>query len=167
MEGLQRIEQDIYAIRDRLYTNKIIAKLLYYSDSNALKGAYVDRSQIDNHIFVSPVFDTTKEPFNKHTFISITVANTEWDDEDSTHLAAYRINVFSKIELWELDDERVRPLTIASEIIKILDQIKLKSSHKLFYISADLTVLNNGDMAGYTLLFGIQDGGGDSDAVLY
>ena len=75
--------------------------------------------------------------------------------------------MFSKLELWELDDERVRPLTIASEIIKILDQIKLKSSHKLFYISADLTVLNNGDMAGYTLLFGIQDGGGDSDAVLY
>lgn len=77
MEGLQRIEQDIYEIRDRIYTNETIAKLLYYSDSNALEGADVDLSQIDNHIFVSPVFDTTKEPFNKHTFISVTVANTE------------------------------------------------------------------------------------------
>ena len=77
MEGLQRIEQDVYAIRDRLYANKTIAKLLYYSDSSALKSADIDRSHISNHIFVSPVFDTTKEPFNKHTFISITVANTE------------------------------------------------------------------------------------------
>lgn len=81
-------------------------------------------------------------------------------------MGAFRINVFSEMDLWELDEDRVRPLAILSKMIEILDQKKLKSSHKLFYISSDLTTLDK-NIAGYTALFGIVDGGGDSDEELY
>ena len=166
MKGLERIEKDIYSIRDYLAKDDEISKLLFYPTRNALQRDNVSASLINEYIFLSPVFDTTREPFDKNTFISITLANTEWNDEDGTHMGAFRINVFSEIDLWELDEDRVRPLAILSKMIEILDQKKLKSSHKLFYISSDLTTLDK-NIAGYTALFGIVDGGGDSDEELY
>lgn len=165
LDGLERIEQDLFQIRHKIIANEKIRKLVYYSGKNALSQANVEVNLTKEHIFVTPVFDTTKEPFNKMTFISIILPNTEWDDEMSSHLATIRINVFSKIENWELDNDSIRTLQITSEIIRDLSDIKLKSSHKLFYLSSDLTTLND-LYAGYTILFGIQDGGGE-DAELY
>lgn len=166
LEGFERLEKDLFMIRDIIFSNKNIQKMIYYSDSDPLSKADPDSNKVSEHIFLSPVFDTTREPFNKHTFISITMNNTELSEEDVTHYAGVRINVFSKLELWNLDNERIRPLAIGTELIKILHDIKLSSSHKLFYLMADLVTVDE-TTAGYTFLFGLMDAGGDVDGELY
>lgn len=163
--GLWRIEEDLFNVRLYLIRNEEIQKLIYYTGSDALSKDTPPFDSVYKHIFVTPVFDTTKEPFNKTTFISIIVPETEWDDEDQAHLATIRINVFSKIENWTLDDNKIRVFQIISRIIEMFDGKKLESSHKLFYLSSDLTTLNE-TYAGYTVLFGVRDGGGE-DVELY
>ena len=77
MKSLERIEKDLYSVRDYLGKDDEIKKLLYYPTRNALQQENVSANLINEYIFLSPVFDTTREPFDKNTFISITLANTE------------------------------------------------------------------------------------------
>lgn len=159
MNWLDIAQKDIFEIKARLSANSEIRKLLYYNGSNALSGAEVLIGTISPYIYVSPVINTNVEPYNKNNFISIVLEQSEYDDEDSIQKGLLRINAISRTENWELDNNKVRPLAITSEIVDILNNIKLSSSHKITYISIEFIVINE-NLQGYTILLDLIDGGG-------
>lgn len=159
IDGFERIEKDLYNVRAMLLSSSEIRKLLVYTSPNALESIEPSVSQASPFIFLSPVFKTNQEPYNKTTFISITISESSYNKEEAKHDVDLRINIFSKTENWELDNGRIRVLAIASEVIKKLHAKKLKSSQKLEYISTAYMNIDE-NYQGYSLLFTTIDGGG-------
>jgi hypothetical protein len=70
-----------------------------------------------------------------------------------------KINVFTRTELWKLNDTKIRPLEIANLIVKRLNNQKLSTSHKLYFSQTDVVVLNE-NVSGYSIVFHLEEGSG-------
>lgn len=93
---LENVQDTIFQIRQIIKIDENIRKLLYYGTSDALSKDTVDIATINDYIFLSPVMDTTKDPFNKHCFITITLTNINETDEEPLLLGEIRVNVIAQ-----------------------------------------------------------------------
>jgi hypothetical protein len=159
VETFDLIQDSLYYIRQLILSNDKIRKLLVNDSKKALTESSIDISNAISYIFLSPVFNVNKEPYNKNTFLTITLTDTTLDDSNNNHNSKIRINCLTRTELWEMENNRIRPLHLSSLIIKTLHGQKVGVSHKLYYDGTELTVLNE-NIHGYAIEFIMIDGGG-------
>lgn len=159
MNKLDNIEKSIYEIKAMIQADGDIRKLIYHDVDNALSGADVLQSAVEDYIVVSPVFDMTQEPFNKNTIISVALVRGMKQEDEQIIGTTVRINILTQSTLWKLVDNKIRPTSIASRIIDSIDGKKTSSSHKLSFNKIELIVLNE-NISGYSLLFFLTEGGG-------
>lgn len=160
---LDNLQTAIYEIKHQIKINSDIRKLLYYDTRDALLRSEVSILDIDPYIFLSPVFEiNSTPPYDKTTFISIHLAKGETDDEENLLNSVLRINILTRNDLWEINNQKIRPLEIANLIIKELDNRKVAISNKLFFVSVESSILDK-NTTGYILLFGLVEGGGLED----
>jgi len=142
MSKLDLVEQVIYQIKTQVQNNSKIRKLLLYDTVDALEiAAEVPFVKANDYIVVSPIFDMTKEPFNKNTIISIAITKALKAKEEKIFNGMIKINVLTHSELWPLDNNKIRPLEISSILIDLLDEAKMASSHKLVFNALELAIL--------------------------
>lgn len=159
MSKLDNIQKTIYEIRAMIQADGDIRKLLYHDMENALEGSDVTQAQVDDYIVVSPIFDMTKEPFNKNTIVSVALVRGTKDDEEQVISGSVKINILTHSDLWKLKDNKIRPTEIANKIIDAIDGKKTSSSHKLSFNLIDLIVLDE-NINGYGLVFFLTEGSG-------
>ena len=162
MNLLDNIQNVVYQAAQLIKTDSNVRNLLYYTSADALSKTAVDIANIESYIFLAPVFDTTKEPFNKSCFITITITKLRTDDENKLLDGVLRINVLAENTIWAINNSKIRVIEIGNLVINKLNGTKLKTSHKLFFRGMELVVLDK-NISGYALLFDITEGGGLQD----
>ena len=162
MRYFDLIQQSLFEIKAKLRANQEIGKLVFYDTKNALSETAPSAAQIDPKIRVTAIFDITEEPYDHNTFITIVATKIQSDEENKNFNAIVRINVISKAQLWELDNNKIRPLEIANIVATELDNYKATASHKIYFHSAELIVLD-GNTNGYGLIFHLLEGSGLDD----
>lgn len=156
---LKNIQKAIFEIRSLIQSIPEVRKLVYYDTKNALGEKVPSIADTQEHFTVSAVFDITEPPFDKNTIVSIAYKKGNYDDEKVMMTGMININVLTKSQLWEINENKIRPLEIVNYIVDKLSNIKLSTSHKLFLVGIDLALLSE-NTNGYTVAFILEEGGG-------
>lgn len=159
MDNLDNIQKALYQVKATLKTDSNIRKLLYYTDSDISTQADVPYTVIDNYIVLRPVFNVDTEPFNKSSFISINLVDLEDDEDIAIENGTLRVNVMCKNTIWEMANDKIRPIYITGLVKSLLNGTKFNISNKLDYVGMQLVVLNE-EISGYMVLFSITEGSG-------
>lgn len=159
MRKLDNIQKSIFEIRTLIQAIPEVRKMVFYDTANALNESIPTAEQAKEHFTVSAVFDVTKPPFNKNTIISISLTRGNYDDGSTLIRGTIRINILTRSPLWELNNNKIRPLEIGNYIIEELNNKKISPSHKLFFSSLELAILDE-EVNGYTLTFLMEEGAG-------
>lgn len=159
MKLLDNIQKSIFEIRNLIQAEAEVRKLVYFDTKNALSQAAPTIEQSKEHFTVSAIFDVTEPPFNKNTILSVVLNKANFDEEAVMMRNLVKINILTRSDLWELDNNVIRPLEIANIISSILNNKKVSPSHKLLLSSIELAILNE-DVSGYTVTFLMEEGSG-------
>ena len=159
MKYLDLIQKALFEIRSIIKNSSDIRKLVYHDTVDALENNSVSVEDIEDHIVVSPIFDMTKEPFDKSTIISIALNRSSIEEDNALAMSLLKINVLTQSDLWHLNNSLVRPLQISNLIIDLLHNQKLSSSHKMAFINLELAILDE-NVNGYSLTFQMVEGSG-------
>lgn len=159
MRILDNMQRSLFEVRNLIQNIAEVKKLVYYDGVNALEQATPTLEQVKDHFTLSPIFDVTKAPYDKNTIISIAITKVPYDDEKLLARGTFKINVLTRTQLWELSNNKLRPLEISNFIIEVLNNRKVSSSHKILFSNIDLAILDE-NVNGYTLTFFLVEGSG-------
>lgn len=156
---LLRVNNSFKKIKTKLLLNEKIRKLLYYDVvSDSMSAPLIE--QVKDHIFLQPVINVeTTEPFNKKSYITITVP--EGNPSGNKIKYVVRLTVMCEKSVWNINGD-IRPLIISQEIINTLNGFKTDMSNALDFSRIVETVTSK-DVVGYSILFNITDGISDVD----
>jgi len=155
----ESVEKAIYEIKTLILTEPNIRKLLVIDSLNALEEQAPTVNEAREHILLAPVFDITEPPYDKNTTMTIVLSKAVYDDEAVLLNGMVKINILTRTELWQLNNEKIRPLEIVNLIVKRLNNQKVSVSHKLFFKQIDIAILNE-NVSGYTIIFHMEEGSG-------
>jgi len=153
------VQKAIFEIRSAIESDKDIRKMLFIDTKNALEQEAPTIQDVRSHIVVSAVFDITEPPFDKNTIMTIALHKALYDSDSVLLNGMIKINVLTRSELWELDNNKIRPLEIANNIVKLLDNRKVSASHKLYFNNIEIAILNE-NVNGYSIIFYLEEGSG-------
>ena len=160
MKPLDNIQISLSQIKHIIQSNADLRKLIVNDSLDPLSGSTVSYSEAEGHIFNAAIFDITEPPYDKNTLITITLIIA--DKEETRYDSMIRVSVITRSTLWEISNNKIRPLEVASLIIKDLDNLKLQTSQKLFFDNLEFMVLD-GNINGYGLTFELIEGSGLDD----
>ena len=83
-------------------------------------------------------------------------------DDTKAIVGVVQINIVCNQDVWELDDDKIRPLCIVDRIIQLFDGCKFTVSNKVEFSSLTDLVINK-KVFGYALLFTLTDGSEEND----
>lgn len=153
-------EKIFYQIKNTLLNSADLKKLVFYNTPDALSRAEPAYDEAELSIYIKPiiyVYDDSPE-YGISSFISIgLVESMILDGSISTSL---KVSIACDRQIWELNDDRVRPLAILSEVSNALNEAKFEAASKLVLRIVKEVYFNN-ELVGYTALFDIQAEKGD------
>lgn len=153
------VQRAIFEIKSAIKSNEDIRKMLFIDSKNALSQTAPSISEVEPHIIVAAVFDITEPPFDKNTIMTVVLNKVKYDSDAVLLNGMIKINVLTRSELWELNDDKIRPLEIANNVVKLLDNRKVSASHKLYFTHMDIAILNE-NVSGYSVVFSLEEGSG-------
>jgi len=165
MKYFDLIQDTLFEIKRKIIGIEEIRKLVYYDTSDALTLESPTILQADNKIQVTAVFDITEPPYEHNTFVTIVASKILSEDEQNIFNSIIRVNIITQAQLWEIgsgNNKKIRPVEIANQIVTLLDNYKATASHKLYFHSMELIVLD-GNINGYGLMFHLLEGSGLDD----
>lgn len=160
---LEKIEQTLVGIKNKLLHDATIRKLLFHDSNNALNMLAPQEKEAESYITLKPIYDfENKEPYAKNSMINIYTTQIVPDDEIKKITGVIQVNIVCNENTWELVDSHIRPLRLSDQIIKLVHGCKFAASNKLeFNTMSDLII--NKKLFGYALLFEITDGSGETE----
>lgn len=155
----ERVQSTIFEICSTLKNSEIIRKLVYHDSNAALSMESPPVSEVEEYIVIQPIFDMCDTPeHNINTLIQVELDQS--DAEDISISGVLRINVVCNAVKWRLINNKIRPLTIVDEIIRLIDKKKFSISNTLEFESCVPLIINK-SITGYSLLFNFNDGSSD------
>lgn len=155
----RNFEKVFYQIKNTLLNSEDLRKLVFYNTPDALDKVAPTIEEAAQSIYIKPiiyVYEDSPE-YGLSSFISIGLI--EGIILDGSIRASIKISVACDRKIWEMNDYRVRPLAILSEI-STLDTLKLETAGKLVFRAMKEVYFNN-DLVGFTALFDIDEEKGD------
>lgn len=162
---LERLQSTLAAIKNKLLRDELIRKLLINDFPAALHTEVPELSEhdLDKYIVLRPVFDfENKKNYNQNSVINMYITDIDPIENTKGINAVIQINVVCNQDVWNLDENQIRPLVIADRIITLINNVKFTASNKIFLNSLTDLIINK-KMFGYALLFTITDGSADID----
>lgn len=160
---LERIESTMAAMRNKLANDQIITKLLTYDGNDAL---YVKEQHVENieeYITLRPIFEfENKENYDQNSIINIYMTQASPYEDIVKIDGMLQVNVVCNLDVWELVDNKIRPLQIANRIIALVNNQKFTASNKIILNTITDLIISK-KMVGYALLFEITDGSEEKD----
>lgn len=157
-----QFEKNIFEIAHVIRTIPDVRKLIYHRSVDPLNEREVSIEEIKPYIFLSPVLEIhNTPPYDKTNFINISLIRADVDDDNSLN-GAIRIDILCQNSTWEISNEKIRPLAIASLIADRVNGLKLTSSHKVYVAALERIILDK-NICGYTLICELYEGGGLED----
>lgn len=148
-------EKVFYEIKNALLDSEDFRKLVYHNTADALSRGTVTVAEAAQSVYIKPIIYVYQDSpeFGISTFVSIGLI--ESIILDGSINSSIKVSVACDRKIWELNDNRVRPLAILSEISN-LDNLKLETAGKLVFRVVKEVYFNN-DLVGYTALFDVVE----------
>lgn len=149
-------ETIFYQIKNTLLNSADLKKLVFYNTADALTRAEPTYAEAEPSIYIKPiiyVYDDSPE-FGISSFISIGLV--EAAILDTSIMASLKISVACDRKVWELANDRVRPIAILSEIANNIDGLKIETAGRLTLRIFKEVYFSN-ELVGYTALFDIDE----------
>lgn len=149
-------EKIFYQIKNTLLNSADLKRLVFYNTADALTRAEPTYAEAEPSIYIKPViyvYDDSPE-YGISSFISIGLI--EADILDGSIRSSIKISIACDRDIWVMDNNRIRPLAILSEIANNLDQAKFGAAGVLNLRIIKEVYFNN-NLVGYTALFDIDD----------
>lgn len=160
---LERIESTMAAMRTKLLADEKIKKLLFFDSNNALFCTLPEDINLDKYITLRPVYEfENKKEYDQNSMINIYMTQASPYEDVEKVAGVLQVNVICNVDIWELVDNKIRPLQLVDRIVKLVNGHKFTASNKIVLNTiSDLIVSKT--MVGYALLFEITDGSGKTD----
>ena len=159
----RNLEKGFYEIRNTILQSETIRKALYYNDKEALSKDAPSFADVKDYVMVRPIVEIYADSLEKDISSFIAIGIPESRFQNPSVRASYKISSVSERTLWEMDDNRLRPLTMANEIIKLLNGKKLNGVAGKLEFEGFNEVYFNTEMVGYTMFFEVVDEGEGGD----
>lgn len=160
---LSKIELTMAAIRTKLLEDETMRKLLFHDSNNALNMLAPSKVSVEQYITLKPVLEfENKNEYNQNSMINIYLTDINPIDDVKACSGVLQVNVVCNTGVWELLDNKIRPLQLSNRIIKLIHGCKFNVSNKLVLATISDLIINK-KMIGYALLFDITDGSGNND----
>ena len=125
-KNLKNLNKGLYEIKTALLANEEVRKLLFYDQKDALEKTAPEISDVKDYIGFFPITESGITDYKKNTFIAITVPKLDTDLQEKENIYfGFYLTVISKKDVWELNDNKVRIISLCDEIIKALDGKKI------------------------------------------
>lgn len=156
-KNLKNLNKVFYEIKTTLLANENIRKLLYYDQADALEKTAPEISKVKDYIGFFPITESGITNYEKNTFISITVPklDTDLQEKENIYFGIY-LTVVSKKDVLELNNNKIRIISLCDEIIKALDGKKLSFPTPLEVVGMQQTVYDTSTF-GYIIKIFAED----------
>lgn len=157
---LERIEQTIAAIKTKIINDEDVRKLLFHDSNNALNMLAPTVLETDSYVTTKPIYEfENKNEYNQNSMVNVYMIEVVPTDDIKAFVGAIQINITCNLDIWNLLDNKIRPLQIADRIIKLIHNQKFHLSNKITLRNMTDLIVNK-TMVGYALLFEVTDGSG-------
>jgi hypothetical protein len=132
MSLISNLNKTLYAIKTKLINNNDLTKLLFYSVPNPLEQDELTTTQKNQVITLNPVVEYNTDPNNTiNNFISIGVPMVGYGDNLEGVLIKIDIAIVCHVDYWELNNNRLRLMTVAEKVFDELNEQKFSLSGKM------------------------------------
>lgn len=156
----ENFEKLFYQIKNKLLDSPDLKKLVFYNTKDALNRAEPILAEASASIYIKPVIYVYEDSPEIGISSFISIGLIEAQVLEASVEASIKISVACDREVWELDNNRVRPLAILTEIEKQLNKQKFDTAGQLI-LRIIKEVYYNNELVGYAALFDIIDEQGD------
>jgi hypothetical protein len=157
MSLLSNLNKTLYAIKNKLINNNDLTKLLFYSVANPLEEDDLTTAQKNQVITLNPVVEYNTDPNTSiNHFISIGVPMIGYGSSTEGVLIQIELAIVCHVDYWELNNNRLRLMTIAEKVFEELNEQKFSLSGKLIIDGLTPEVFRD-NLVGYRLTGFIVD----------
>lgn len=153
MSRFLELNQNVKIIVDTILSGQNLCKLLYYPSKSPLLEADLSDTSIllFSSIFPTPFTPTIEE--DAKSIITIVLDDFALGrDNNAFKTSKIVFNVLIHLDLWLLDDTKIRPYSILNEIDTLFNQQRIATIGKLEFVSSRWISVNN-KWHGYQILF--------------
>lgn len=152
----KNFEDLFYDIRNTLLNSPDLKKLVFYNTSDALSRAEPTYDEAKKSIYIKPVIYVYSDSPENEVSSFISIGLVESLITTGSIRSSIKVSIACDRSVWELNNFRVRPLAILSEVSNALDGMKFQAAGKLELVIVKEIYYNN-DLVGYTALFDIDE----------
>jgi hypothetical protein len=157
MSLLSNLNKTLYAIKNKLMNNNDITKLLFYSVVNPLEQDELTTTQKNQVITLNPVVEYNTDPATTiNHFISIGVPMVGYGSNTEGVLIQLELAIVCHVDYWELNNNRLRLMTIAEKVVDELNEQKFSLSGKLIIDGLTPEIFRD-NLVGYRVTGFIMD----------
>lgn len=150
-------EKLIYEVKNTLLSSDDLKKLMFYPTPDALEKTIVPSYEdMKDRITARPVVYVYEESLEYGATSFISIGIIEFALDSGSIAAGLKISIACKREIWELNNNRIRPIAILSIIGNLLNNKKLSVAKKLDMKSAPEIYFND-ELVGFTALFDVTE----------
>lgn len=161
------VQKDMNLIINKLFSNKRLQKLLYYTTKDCLNKENLTSEQVyelfNKNIKILPKLKIDNELLNYIVVVfdnfSQNFTNPEFRDN------TIEFDIVCHFDQWNLTDFKLRPFLIAAELDSMLDKKRLTGIGKVVFIGCKQFVLND-EYAGLCLMYQVIHGEEDRKKML-
>jgi hypothetical protein len=151
MSLISNLNKTLFAIRSKLINNNDLTKLLFYSVANPLEQNDLTTEQKNSIITLNPIVEYNTDPNNTiNNFISIGVPMIGYGDNMEGVLIRIDVAIVCHVDYWELNNNRLRLMSVAELVFDELNEQKFSLSGKLV-IDAFKPEIFQDNLVGYRL----------------
>jgi hypothetical protein len=162
MTNIENLDKVVFEIKTILLKNENFKKLLKYNTPDALAGAAVQKSEVVDFVKTSPALYMVEEDLDLslNTFAVIYIPTISFSDKLND--VTYMVDLFTRKEILELDNNKLRLHQMLSEASKSLDNQRISFAGRLHLISATYVVVGN-RYVGFQLEINVIDEAVEND----
>ena len=162
MTNIENLDKVVFEIKTILLKNENFKKLLKYNTPDALAGAAVQKSEVVNFVKTRPALYMVEEDLdlNLNTFAVIYIPTISFSDKLSD--VTYIVDLFTRKEILELDNNKLRLHQMLSEASVALDNQRISFAGRLNLVSATYVVVGN-HYVGFQLEINVIDEAVEND----
>ena len=137
MSKFNELNDNIKKIIETILSSQDLCKILYYSSTTPLLEANLPDTSIIllNNLFPTPVTPTIED--EAKSIITIVLDDFALGrDNNAFKTSKIVFNVFTHLDLWLLNDTKIRPYSILNEIDTLFNQQRIATIGKLEFVSS-------------------------------
>jgi hypothetical protein len=162
MSNINRLDKTIMEIKKMLLKNESFRKLIYFNTPDSLSNQAPTQLEVQDFIFTTPsiYMEEDDNSFRLNTFAVIYVPVIDFSKElnDITFI----IDLFTKKELIELDNNQLRLHQLVTEVYETLDNKRVSLAGRIEFSNASYINMGN-RYIGFQVEMSIVDQAAEND----